>query len=186
MKHMVQKRNINEEIVQTLLINDNHIRGISKIINIPHVTIMRKLNSLLKENIVDFRREGRNKIFFLKNTLNTKNLILKTEINKRENLINKHPELEIIFNNILKETKEPLIVLFGSYTKGTEKKDSDIDIYVETKKINVKEKIEKINSKINVKIGSFDKDSNLIKEIIKNHIIIRGVERFYEKESVFD
>jgi len=75
-----------------------------------------------------------------------------------------------------------LIILFGSYAKGLEKKDSDIDIYIETKSRNVKKVVEDIHSKINVKIGSFDTKSPLIKEIIKDHVIIKGIEVFYDKQ----
>ncbi|MEK6900125.1 MAG: hypothetical protein AABX05_03295, partial [Nanoarchaeota archaeon] len=62
------------------------------------------------------------------------------------------------------------------------KKDSDIDIYIETKNRNVKGSIEDIHSKISVKIGTFDTRSPLIKEIIKDHIIIRGIEAFYDEQ----
>ena len=73
-------------------------------------------------------------------------------------------------------------MLFCSYAKGLAKKDSDIDIYIETKNRNVKKSIEDIHSKISVKIGIFDIKSLLIKEIIKDHIIIKGIEVFYEKQ----
>ena len=94
----------------------------------------------------------------------------------------KHPELSILFEEILQKTTEKLIILFGSYAKGLNKADSDIDIYIETKSRNTKKIIEDIHSKINVKIGSFDIKSPLIREIIKDHIIIRGIEVFYEKQ----
>src|SRR3990167_5644605 len=71
---------------------------------------------------------------------------------------------------------------FGTYAKGLTKKDSDIDIYIETKSRNVKKTIEEIHSKINVKIGTFDTKSPLIKGIIKDHVIIRGIEVFYDKQ----
>ena len=80
----------------------------------------------------------------------------------------------------MKKTDEKLIMLFGSYAKGLAKKDSDIDIYIETKSRSVKKIIEETHSKINVKIGTFDPMSPLIKEIIKNHVIIRGIEAFYD------
>ena len=86
------------------------------------------------------------------------------------------------YRDILKTTGEELIVLFGSYAKGLEKKDSDIDIYIETKSRNVKQVVEEIHSKINVKIGTFDIKSPLIKEIIKDHVILRGIEVFYDKQ----
>ena len=46
-------------------------------------------------------------------------------------------------------------------------------------------RVKETNSKLSIKIGKFDTKSLLIKEIIKNHIIIRGVEEFYERVEFF-
>ena len=78
-----------------------------------------------------------------------------------------------------------MIILFGSYAKFIPKEDSDIDIYVETTDKRIKENIQKINDLLSVKIGNFNKGDLLIKEIIKNHIIIQGGESFYEKLEFF-
>lgn len=180
--HMVQKRdNIELDIIEVLIRSQNHIRGIAKKLNESHSTILRKLNMLQKANVIDSKREGRNKIFFLKKNIISRSYIYKAEINKLIKIIKKHPKLGVIFEEILKKTKEKTIILFGSYAKGIEKENSDIDIYVNTKNRNTKKIIEDINSKINVKIGIFNTKSLLIKEIIKDHIIIRGVEELYEK-----
>ena len=183
MVHMVQKRdNLELEIINVLLKSDSHVRGIAKKLRGSHSTILRKLNNLKKENVIDYKTEGKNKIFFLKNNLISKNYIQKAELHKLTKLIWKYPELSIIFEEILKKTDEKLIILFGSYAKGLAKVDSDIDIYIETKNRNIKRVVEDIHSKINVKIGTFDPRSPLIREIIKDHVIIRGVEVFYEKQ----
>ncbi|MBI4447428.1 nucleotidyltransferase domain-containing protein, partial [Candidatus Woesearchaeota archaeon] len=79
-----------------------------------------------------------------------------------------------------------LAILFGSYAKGTANKESDIDIYIDTKDANLKEEVELISSKISVKIGKYNKESLLIKEIEKAHVIIKGVELYYEKNKLFD
>jgi len=178
---MVQKRdNIELDIIELLLRGDTHVRGIAKKLEEPHSTILRKLNNLKKENVIDFRREGKNKIFFLKKNLVSKTYILQAELHKTTTLLRKNPELSIMFEEILKKTDEKLIMLFGSYAKGLAKKDSDIDIYIETKNRSVKATIEGVHSKINVKIGTFDINSPLIKEIIKDHVMLRGVEVFYD------
>ena len=78
-----------------------------------------------------------------------------------------------------------MIILFGSYAKGIPKLSSDIDIYLETNNSKIKTKIKEINSKLSIKIGKFDTKSLLIKEIIKNHVIIRGMEDFYERAGFF-
>lgn len=183
MIHMVQKRDINSEIILTLLQNDMHLREISRILAVSHATILRKLNFFVKEGILDFSFKGRNRVFSIKNNLQTKNYIYNAERYKLTQLLEKYPKLGIILNEVIKGT-QGLVILFGSYAKFCAEKNSDIDIYIETFDKKVKSRIDSINSKINVKIGKFDKNDLLIKEIIKNHIILRGGELFYEK--IFD
>ncbi|MFH1377051.1 MAG: nucleotidyltransferase domain-containing protein [Candidatus Woesearchaeota archaeon] len=180
---MVQNRNDMEmDIILLLIKRESHIRGLANNLDESHSTVFRKLNRLLEKNVVDFRKEGKNKVFYLKDNIISKSYILKAELHKLIIFLSKHPELSVIFEDILKKNDKDLIVLFGSYAKGIEKKNSDIDIYIETKDRNVKRNIESVNSRIRVKIGEFDTKSLLIKEIIKNHIIIQGVEHFYEKK----
>jgi len=180
------KNNIESEIILLLLRGEYHLRGIAKALNESHSTVLRKLDKLTKENVVDYKIEGKNKVFSLKINLQTKNYIFNAERYKLIKLLKKYPELNIIIEELLKKSEDRLIILFGSYAKFTAKKDSDIDIYVETRSRRVKEEIESLYSKIKVKIGDFDTDSQLIMEIIKNHIILKGVEDFYGKTKFFD
>ena len=65
MIHMVKKRNnVELDIIEILLKRPNHIRGIAKSLNESHSTVLRKLNNLKKENVVDSITEGKNKAFF--------------------------------------------------------------------------------------------------------------------------
>ena len=186
MIHMAQNKNsIEAEIVLVLLRNKSHLREIARTLNESHSTILRKINELLKENVLDYKKEGKNKIFFIKNNLKSKNYIYSAEIHKLNSLLKKHPELSIILEDIKKDFSKGMIILFGSYAKGIPRKDSDIDIYLETNNNSLKNKIKAINSKLSIKIGKFDTKSLLIKEIIKNHIIIRGLEDFYERVEFF-
>ena len=186
MVHMVQNRNnIELEIILVLLRSKTHLREIARILKEPHSTILRKINELLKENVLDYKREGKNKVFFIKNNLKAKNYVYSAEIHKLNKILKKHPELSIIFEDIKKNFSKGMIILFGSYSKGNPKNDSDIDIYLETNDNKLKNKVKELNSKLSVKIGKFDVKSLLIKEIIKNHIIIRGLEEFYAKNEFF-
>ncbi len=179
---MVQKRDSLElDSIELLLKSDNHIRGIAKNLNESHSTILRKLNNLKKKNEINSIMEGKKKIFYLKKNILSRTYILQAEIHKLTKLLSIYPELSILFEEILKKTDVPLIVLFGSYAKGLAKPDSDIDIYIETESRTIKKLVEDIHSKMSVKIGKFDTTSPLIKEIIKDHIIIRGFEVFYDK-----
>src|SRR3989338_9189610 len=69
--HMSQN-NYNIKIVEALLKAENHIRGLAKLLNTKQTTIARKVHELSKENILDFKQEGRNKVFFIKKTLEAK------------------------------------------------------------------------------------------------------------------
>ena len=183
---MVQnKNNLDLEIILVLLKNKAYLREIARTLQESHSTILRKINELVKENILDYKKEGKNKVFFIKNNLKAKNYVYSAEIHKLNNLLKKHPELSIILEDIKKDFSKGMVILFGSYAKGIPKKDSDIDIYLETNDNNTKNKVKEINSKLGVKIGKFDAKYLLIKEIIKNHIIIRGLEDFYERVEFF-
>jgi predicted nucleotidyltransferase len=186
MIHMVQnKNNLELEIILILLKDKSHLREIARTLNESHSTILRKINELIKENILDYKKEGKNKIFFIKNNLKAKNYVYSAEIYNLNKLLKKYPELSIILEDIKKCFQNGMIILFGSYAKGNPKKDSDIDIYLETNDNKIKNKIKGINSKLSIKIGEFNIKSLLIKEIIKNHIIIRGLENFYERIDFF-
>ena len=187
---MVQKRNkeksLKMEIILQLIKSENHVREIAKNLEESHVTISRKLNALQKENVVDFEQKGKNKIFKLKKNIIAKNYVFNAERYKLNQLVKKYAEMLIIADQIIKNTTEKLVLIFGSYAKFTSHEDSDIDVYIMNEDKKVKKKLEEIHSKIKVKLGKFNLNSELIKEIIKNHVILRGVEEFYERTKFFD
>jgi len=182
----MSQNNYNIKIVEALLRSENHVRGLAKLLNTNQTTIARKANELYKENILDFRQEGRNKVFFAKKTLEAKQFAYAVETNKLLETLKKYPSLRRIIETIKKNEKISLAILFGSYAKGIANKDSDIDVYIDTKDNKLKEEVELIDSKISVKVGSYNKDSLLIKEIEKNHVILKGAEIYYEKNKFFD
>ncbi|MBI2547814.1 nucleotidyltransferase domain-containing protein [Candidatus Woesearchaeota archaeon] len=181
----MSRNNYNLAIVEALLKSENHIRALAKLLHTNQTTIARKVDQLCKENIVDFKYEGRNKVIFVKKTLEAKQFAYTVEANKLLIILKKYPILRRIIEEIKKHEKISLAVLFGSYAKGTANKESDIDVYVDTPDNKVKEEIESIYSKISVKRGKYNPENLLIKEIEKNHVIIKGVEIYYEKNRFF-
>src|SRR3989338_10760908 len=120
------------EIVNELLSNANHIRGIAKNLETNHMNIVRKIKELAKENAVDFKEEGRNKVYFLKHTIESKNYVFSAENYKLNKLLKKYPILRGIVEKIQKNKKIKLAILFGSFAKGISKPDSDIDVYIDS------------------------------------------------------
>ncbi|MBD3310332.1 hypothetical protein GF351_03880 [Candidatus Woesearchaeota archaeon] len=181
MLHMSQKY----YIIQSLLRKPNHIRGLAKELHTNQTTIARKMQELLESNVVDFHHEGRNKVFTLKKTFEAKQHACISEILKAQEIIEKHPKLRMIFESTRKNSNVHLAILFGSYAKGSPTKDSDIDIFIESKDKQLAKEIRMIDSRISLKTGRYDRSSLLIKEIEKNHVIIKGVEEYQEKNSFF-
>lgn len=172
------------EIVNQLMKGPNHIRGMAKNLGVNHMTISRSMTVLAKRNVVDYSLQGKNKNYFIKITTEARNYVLSAEIYKLSKFLAKYADMRGLIEGIIKDRRFKLAVLFGSYAKGTAKDDSDIDIYIETKEKKIREDISLLNSKLSVKIGEYDKDNLLIKEIEKNHIIIKGFEEYYEKRGI--
>lgn len=170
---------ISYKILEELQKQDSHIRALAKQLSTNHMTILRRISELEKENVIDYKQEGKNKVYFLKESIEAQQYLKIMEYNKLVQLIKKHPRLRKIIDKI-QNTNVDLAIIFGSYAKGNETKKSDIDLYLHTQDKNIKESIQLIDSKLSVKIGEFDKENLLIKEIIKNHVIIKGVEKYYE------
>lgn len=177
MLHMEQ---ISYNIILILSKEKKHIRGLAKILNTNPMTIARKVKQLEKKNIVDYNLEGKNKVYFLKKSLEANQYLKAAENLKIITLISKHPRLRNIIDVINKDCSIGLAIIFGSYAQEKETKNSDIDIYIETTNRKIKEKLELLDSKLSIKIGPFITENNLIKEIIKNNIIIKGVDRYYK------
>jgi len=168
------------EIVGELINKKVHLRALSRKLEVNPMTLSRKIKELVKENVLDFKEEGKNKVYFLKKTSEAKANVFMAEQYKLTQLLKRYPTLRSIFEDVQKNKKINLAILFGSYAKGIAKKNSDIDIYIESTNIKLKKEIEDLNMKLNVKIGKYNKNNLLIKEIKKNHVIIKGVEKFYE------
>ncbi len=177
---------LESEIVLVLVNGREHVRKIARILHESHATVLRKLRLLSQKNIVDSVREGRNTVYFIKSTLRARYAIYIAEHYKLSKLFERYPKLAIIFDEVLKKAKGDMIILFGSYASFSAREDSDIDLYIETQDSHLKKNISHVHSTLSVKIGQFELSSLLIKEIIKNHIILRGMERFYEKTRFFD
>lgn len=177
----MEQNNTELEIIIALLkYKGLHVRGIARIINKPHANISRLMKKLLKKNVVDFKLEGKNKVFRLKKGVESLNHAYMAEHFKLLKLFEKYPISSVIIESILSKTNEKLILIFGSFAKFSAKKDNDIDVFIETTKRKVKTQLENINPRLSVKIGKFDTNNLLIKEIMKDHVILKGVEYYYE------
>jgi len=156
---------------------------ISELSKFPQQSASRILNQLIKLNLIKFKTEGKNKLFYFDfNIENSKSLLKIIEIHKSIDFNLNYTEVGIIFNKILKYCSG--IILFGSYAKGKNKKNSDLDLIIldSKNKEKIKEIIEISPFKINAHFFSskkfcflFESGDILVKEIFRGHVFFGDV-----------
>jgi predicted nucleotidyltransferase len=181
--HMEQ--NMRLDVIALLSRQPSHPRAVAKELHVNHMAAVRVLKLLVEANALDFRTDGRNKVYFLKKTIEARSLVIMAEAQKLSNTVAKHPILRQIISKIQADDRIKLAMLFGSYAKGNPDKNSDIDLYVDTEDLNLREELRELNTRLSVKIGTYDSANNLIKEIENDHVIVKGIEDYLEKASVF-
>ncbi len=180
----MEQLNYKMEILLELLRDKNHIRGLAKLVKTNHMNIKRRVDELFENNVLDYKEEGKNKTYFIKNSEEARINVMIAEHYKLLKLLKKYPEIRSTIEK-LEKTRVDIILIFGSYAKFIAKEDSDIDIFMKTNKRKIKTDLEITDSKLSIKIGEYDKNSPLGKEIEKNHVILRGAEDYYEKLGFF-
>ncbi|NQU78852.1 nucleotidyltransferase domain-containing protein [Candidatus Woesearchaeota archaeon] len=158
---------------------------LSRKASIPQQTISRYLNDLAALNIINYSKEGRNKLFYLDLERQTTRIMLNLiENQKALQFQMKEKETAIIVNSMLKHCEG--LVIFGSYASGKQKKGSDLDILIMGRHDKAKIKSIKRAQIIDVNehytsYADFTKTINsrnpLSMEIMKNHILFGDVSR---------
>ncbi len=180
--------NINLEIIglyRTSYFNQFHIREMAKLIRKSHVGLLPNLKKLEDEKILLSKQVGKSKVFSLNlNNNQTKELILLAEKKKTLELLNKEFFIKKIYDEYIKTNLNGCLILFGSYASGINTKKSDIDlIYIGEINNNEERKIKDLGNIYNKEIHltkmslkelkeQLQKQNALIKEVIKNHIIL--------------
>jgi len=156
---------------------------ISKKKKLNQKTVSNILNRLEKENILKFKTEGKNKYYFLNERgNNTRELVKLIEIAKKMEFMKRHPKLISVLNELENKTSG-ILILFGSYVKNTQNKTSDLDIFVIGEIENIRGVEDSFGVEINIIKTSkikFDENQPLVKEVLSNHIIFKGMEDFVE------
>ncbi|MEA3378984.1 MAG: nucleotidyltransferase domain-containing protein [Nanoarchaeota archaeon] len=145
------------------------------------------LNFLRKKKLLKNRLEGRNKLFSLNlDNPNIIHFISIMEHYRTSEFYNKNPLIREISEKI-KLISKGIVIIFGSYAKKRHKIDSDLDIFIagqyNENKLEDIEEIYKIDINIkhyplNIFKKALKKNDPLIEEIIKGHIILKGIQEF--------
>ncbi len=164
------------------------MHGVSKLLNVPYASFYRKIQQM--KDILIINKIGKSKTI----ALNRQNPIIKSHLvvasdEERKEFLNRQPLIKKISKEL--ETNN-IVLIFGSYAKGKEIEKSDIDIFVINKTGKKDLSFSKyeflFKKKINpmfVSVKEFekmlkDKEENVGKQVLKDHIILRNPELFWE------
>ncbi|MFH1917680.1 MAG: nucleotidyltransferase domain-containing protein [Nanoarchaeota archaeon] len=161
-------------------------RELIKKVKISQKNIALTLDKLEKEGILSSKISGNIKYFSLnkKNSL-IKSYLLLSEIEKSIEFFNKNPKIQQILGKI--GNGEDIICIFGSYAKETQKKSSDLDLFIVGKfdENEIKAISKDYGIGISIKggtksnfVSSLKEKNPLMEEILENHIIFSGYEQF--------
>ncbi len=183
-RRRINHYNLRHEVVLRLLERPMHGRELAQLLGAPATSVQRCLRFLGSENAVDYETRGRNNLYYLKKGLAARAYVLMAEEHRRIALLKAYPHLEYLIESILAASDSRLILLFGSYASGTAGKGSDIDVFIETEDVAVKKNAEKLNTRLHITIGPFRKDSGFGRELLKNHVVLRGSEELHERLKI--
>ena len=165
-----------------------YIREVEKLLEVSSRTALVTLAKLEKKGILESKTKGKIKIYTIKKSSLSREYLLLTEQYKKIQFLEKNH----LVNEVLEKADEfmqGIVIIFGSYAKGIQKGDSDLDLFIvgayDEKMI--KEAGHKYGLDINIKsypLNIFEKeirDDILLKEVIENHILIKDAEGFVRR-----
>ncbi len=167
----MKRNNIKNIIKEYFFINPTiklRVRHIERILNLPLPSVIRYCKELEKENILStekisnitfYKANRSNNIYRLEKKLFNINLLYKSGL----------------IDYIKEKLSNPVIIVFGSYSRGEDIESSDVDLFIET--LSKKEiQLKNFESKIKRKIQIFRHKT--IKDVPNEHLannIINGV-----------
>ena len=161
------------------------IRKISQLRKVNYKSAYYALKKLEKEGVVILKHSGNTTLCSFNRTFNDS--VFSVEYERRRELF-RNKNLLVMYND-LRKVKTPFIaLLFGSYAKGTQNKQSDIDLLVITEDF---KPIEAVLSRFPLNIHTThvrykdfiemlkSREFTVVSEAIKRNIILIGIEEYY-------
>ena len=175
-----------------------HLRELARKLDMDHTSVRPHLDSLKKKGVIKEEKQGRNKVF----SLNQKSDLLpyyltQAEADRTAEYLENNNTIRAFWKNFRDKVKPQLmreietLVLFGSFAKGSEEKGSDIDLFLAAPEkasseiMGICEKLESVTGR-DIEIEQTSELQNLIVhkdpgtfgEIISNHVVLLGIEKF--------
>ena len=186
---MYEKINITENHFRILELftkgfdKEYYIREVQKLVKISPRTAQLILEDLEKKAVLESSVKGKIKTYKIKDSSIAAEYLILAEQYKKIAFLKKRPMIKEIISK-LEPHIDGISMVFGSYAKGTEKKGSDLDIFI-AGKYDEKE-AKKISGLygIDISIKTYPlnifkkniKSDVLIREVLDNHVVLSGSE----------
>lgn len=181
------------KVVKYLIENKREltIRQLSKEIKSDYKIVHTAVNRLVAKGILNAEKIGNSTQVKICSKLSKEVLVV--EFERREE-ISKNKNIKLLLETIKEKTAiiNFVLLLFGSYAKGNQNKNSDIDLMFIVPELKIEKKIEEAVSILPLKIHFLvftekqfidmenSKELNVVKEAIKSNVILHGIEQYYE------
>lgn len=165
-----------------------YIREVERLLQISSRTALLTLAKLEKRGILESKVKGTIKTYAIRKSGISKEYFILTEQYKLIAFLEKNHLVKEVLEKI-DTFSEGIVLIFGSYAKAIQKEDSDLDLFIAgtSKPKDIREIGRRYGIEISIKsypLDIFTKEINtdvLLKEIVENHIIIKGAEQFVER-----
>ncbi|MBI2666748.1 nucleotidyltransferase domain-containing protein [Candidatus Woesearchaeota archaeon] len=166
------------------------IRAASRKLNMNYKIAYEEIKKLEKEQILSLKKIGNAYLCNYAYAFNEKTLAAELE---RKKLLLSNTNFKILAYRF-QEVKDPFFItlIFGSYSRGKATKNSDIDLCIITSNQNIEKRVGQIIRTLALPIKAVffspeeflsmlkTTDNNVGKEILKNHVLLQGIEAFYK------
>lgn len=172
-------------VLKEFLYNDKGIYGsfVARKNFLNQKTVCNVLKFLEGEGFLKFKSEGKNKIYFLnKDRVGIRDVVKMIEVQSKIGFLERNKKFEKLFLE-LESMAKGVLIIFGSYAKGLNKSSSDLDVLVIGSIGDVSDLEESFGLEINVvnvKKSKFSLDENFIREVLDNHVVLKGVDEFVD------
>ena len=160
---------------------------LSSLIHIPYATFHRTISKM--PGLIVKQKAGKATLIELNSTPIIKSYLAVSSEEEKKEFLKKSPLISKISSEI---ESNDIVILFGSYAKRTENKKSDIDLMVINKNGNKSLSFSKYEILFKKKINPIfiterefkqmlkEKEENVGKQALSNHIILNNPEKFWE------
>ncbi len=188
---MYDKLNITENHLSILELftrgfdKEYYIREVQKLLKISPRTAQIILEDLEKKAVLESTTKGKIKLYKLKQTMEAREYLTLAEVHKKIQFLKTNLKIYEIIKELASKV-EGIALIFGSYVKGLQNRESDIDIFIAGTydKKAFEELADLYHIKFDIKNYPMDlfkeklRTDVLIGEVLEDHVVLFGADNF--------